>query len=71
MPMSGLLRSFFNHFAGKFAGCTLDMKQCLDFRRLVAEFEPNNEWISLVDCVCLSTLSHTCLLIVGGVDLSG
>ena len=40
--MCGLLRSLFRHsmhlitFAGKFEGCTLDRKQCLDFRRLVS-----------------------------------
>ena len=42
MPMCGLLRSPFRHslhligFAVKFADGTLDKKQCIEFRRLVA-----------------------------------
>ena len=42
MSMCDLLLSLFRHslhlitLAGKFAGCTLDRKQCLDFKRLVA-----------------------------------
>ena len=43
MSMCVLLRSLFRHslhlitLAGKFAGCTLDRKQCLDFRRLESD----------------------------------
>ena len=42
MSMCDLLRSIFRHslhlitLAEKLTGCTLDMKQCLDFRRLAA-----------------------------------
>ena len=41
MSLCDLSRSLFRHslhlitFAGKFAGCTLDRKQCLEFRHLV------------------------------------
>ena len=43
MSMRVLLRSLFRHslhlitLAGKFAGYTLDRKQCLDFRRLESD----------------------------------
>ena len=70
--MCGLLRSLFCHslllitFAEKFACCTLDRKQWLDFRRLVAGIWPNSEWVSFVNCFCLSALAHTYLLIAWG-----
>ena len=32
-------------FAEKFAGCILDRKHCLDFRRLVVGTLPNREWV--------------------------
>ena len=41
-------------------GCTLDRKQCLDFKRLEAGILPNR------DSFCFSTLPHTSLLNAGG-----
>ena len=46
--------------------CWIGRKQCLDFMHLAAVIWPNIEWVSLVDCFCLSTLAHTSLLIAGG-----
>ena len=72
MPMCLLSRSLLRHslhlitFAGKFAGCTIDRKQCLDFRRLVTGIWSNKEWVFRVYCFCLSTPADTSLLIAGG-----
>ena len=76
MPMCGLLRSIFRHsqhlitVAVKFAGCTLDRKQCLDFSRLVAGIGQYREWVYLVDCFRLSTIAHISLLNAGGAILN-
>ena len=72
MYMYNLLRSLFRYslhliiLAGKLAGCTLDRKKCLDFRHMATGLWQNREWVSLVGCFCVSTLSQTFLLIAGG-----
>ena len=70
MSMCDLLRSFFRHslhlitLAVKFAGCTLDRKPCLYFRRLESD-QTESEYLWVV-CFCLSILVQISLLIAGG-----
>ena len=55
-----------NAMCGLLRSCTIDRKQCLDCRHLVAGIKTIQRVVSLVDCFFLFILAHTSLLIVGG-----